>query len=71
MGGMYTNLVAAVEPRIAAVVQHANDGSFDGHGRYRQLDSVKRQFGCFQETFHATGTAVIPPPSPVSGACLQ
>jgi len=55
----------------AAAVQHANDGGFDGHGIYRRIDSVKRQFGCFHQTFHATGTAVIPPPAPATGPCPQ
>ncbi len=55
----------------AAAIQHSNDGGFDGHGIYRRIDSVKRQFGCFHETHHATGTAVIPPPMPLTGPCPQ
>jgi hypothetical protein len=53
----------------AAAVQHANDGSFDGHTIYRRVDSVRWQYGCFHETFHATGEAVIAPPTPLSGPC--
>ena len=53
----------------AAAVQHLNDLSFDGHAIYRRLDSVMRQYGCFHESFHATGEAVIAPPAPTSGPC--
>jgi hypothetical protein len=50
-------------------VQHSNDGGFDGHGVYRRLDSVKWQYGCFHQTFHETGVAVVPPPESIGGAC--
>ncbi|MBL8954738.1 MAG: hypothetical protein JNK82_28430, partial [Myxococcaceae bacterium] len=55
----------------AVAIQHANDGGFDGHGIYRRLESVRRQFGCFHETFQATGKAVVPPPTPTTGPCPQ
>lgn len=56
-------------PYTGVAVQHSNDGGFDGHGIYRRVPSVMWQYGCFHETFRDTGVAVVPPPSPTSGAC--
>jgi hypothetical protein len=49
--------------RQSVVVQYAGDGIEDPHAIYRQLDAVKHQYGCFFETFLATGTAVVPAPA--------
>ena len=55
-------------PFTSAVVQYASPGS-DGHSIYRKLDAVMFQYGCFHETFRATGTAVVPAPMPLGSAC--
>lgn len=59
------------QPYTGVAVQHANDGGFDGHGIYRRLESVKWQYGCFHQTFHQTGAAVVPAPEPQGGPCPQ
>ncbi len=60
-GGNYT----------AAVMQYMGDGIEDPHAIYRQLDSVKYQYGCFVSTFLKTGTAVIPAPAPLGTPCPE
>lgn len=56
-------------PYTGMAVQHPNDGGFDGHGIYRRVESVKWQYGCFHQTFHDDGVAVVPPPEPIGGSC--
>jgi hypothetical protein len=38
---------------------------------YRQLDAVKHQYGCFLETFLATGHAVVPAPAELGTPCAR
>ena len=54
----------------SVVVQYDNPGR-DGHAIYRNLDAVMHQYGCFHETFHATGTAVVPAPAPLGTPCTM
>ena len=53
------------------VVQYEGDGIEDPHAIYRQLDAVKYQYGCFFESFLATGTAVVPAPAALGTPCPQ
>lgn len=52
-----------------AVVQYAGDGIADPHAIYRQLDTVKYQYGCFHETYMRKGVATIPAPLPLGTPC--
>ena len=51
------------------VVQYEGDGIYDPHAIYAQLDEVKHQYGCFFETFFATGVATVPAPAALGTAC--
>ncbi|HEY8038832.1 MAG TPA: hypothetical protein VIF15_03530, partial [Polyangiaceae bacterium] len=53
------------------VVQYAGDGVYDPHAIYSQLDAVKYQYGCFFQTFLATGTATVPAPADTTVPCAQ
>jgi hypothetical protein len=53
------------------VVQYAGDGVYDPHAIYTQLDAVKYQYGCFFETFLATGTATVPAPAGYATPCAR
>ena len=44
------------------VVQYEGDGIYDPHAIFAQLDAVKLQYGCFFETFLATGSGVVVAP---------
>lgn len=61
---------AAGAPFTSAVVQYDSPG-YDGHQIYRRLDAVMHQYGCFHETFRATGTAVLPAPAAFGAACAE
>jgi hypothetical protein len=56
-------------PYTGVVVQYEGDGIYDPHGIYGQLDAVKHQYGCFLESFLATGIATLPAPQPLGTAC--
>ncbi len=58
-------------PYTGVVVQYQGDGIEDPHAIYRQLDAVKHQYGCFLETFLATGQAVVPSPQPLGTPCAH
>ena len=53
------------------VVQYQGDGIEDPHAIYRQLDAVKHQYGCFLETFLATGHPVVPAPAALGTPCAR
>lgn len=61
---------SAGTPFTSVVVQYDNPGR-DGHAIYRHLDAVMHQYGCFHETFRATGTAVVPAPAPLGTPCTM
>lgn len=42
------------------VVQYPWDGVNNGHNIFQYMDEVKRQYGCFFETYFRTGTATVP-----------
>lgn len=60
---------ASGEPVTGVVVQYAGDGLDDPHHIYVQLDAVKHQYGCFFETFFASGVAVVPAPAELGVPC--
>lgn len=51
------------------VVQFEPDGLLDAHYIYRQLETVKHQYGCFLASFVRTGVPVVPAPAPLATAC--
>ncbi|HVV86019.1 MAG TPA: hypothetical protein VHE35_23325 [Kofleriaceae bacterium] len=51
------------------VVQFEPDGLLDAHYIYRQLETVKHQYGCFLSSYIHTGTAVVPAPAPLAAPC--
>jgi hypothetical protein len=51
------------------VVQYQGDGIEDPHAIYRQLGAVKHQYGCFLESFLATGTATVFAPNAEAAPC--
>jgi hypothetical protein len=58
-GALYTGVV----------VQYLGDGIYDPHAIFAQLDAVKYQYGCFFETAHTHGAAVVPAPAPLGTPC--
>lgn len=60
---------ASGTPYTGVVVQYHQDGiEPDGHAIYKQLDSVKYQYGCFFETF-LKGKATVPAVAPLGTPC--
>ncbi len=51
------------------VVQFNGDGIIDPHYIYRQLDSVKHQYGCFLESYLRDGVPTIPAPGGLTDPC--
>lgn len=51
------------------VVQYFGDGIYDPHAIYAQRDEVKYQYGCFLETYFATGTAKVLAPQALGTPC--
>jgi hypothetical protein len=50
-------------PYTGVVVQYVADGPYDPHAIYSHRDDVKRQYGCFLDTFVRTGTATVVAPT--------
>jgi hypothetical protein len=46
-------------------------GILDGHHIFAQRDEVKYQYGCFFESFFATGRAVVSAPAVLGTPCLH
>jgi hypothetical protein len=51
------------------VVQFEPDGLLDAHYIYRQLETVKHQYGCFLASYVCTGTPSVPAPAPLATPC--
>ncbi|MGN6104997.1 MAG: hypothetical protein ACTHU0_07835, partial [Kofleriaceae bacterium] len=51
------------------VVQFEGDGIIDEHYIYRQLESVKHQYGCFFATYLRDGTPTLPAPGALTDPC--
>lgn len=56
-------------PFTGVVVQYEGDGIYDPHAIFAQLDAVKHQYGCFFETFYATGAGIVVAPGVLGDAC--
>ncbi|MGE5186817.1 MAG: hypothetical protein ACM31C_32410, partial [Acidobacteriota bacterium] len=70
LGGLVSYPVHANEDgKTRVVVQYMGDGVVDPHYIYRQLDAVKHQYGCFLETYLATGTPTVPAPGGLTDPC--
>jgi hypothetical protein len=51
------------------VVQFDGDGILDPHYLYRQLDTVKHQYGCFLESYLRDGVPTVPAPGGLMDPC--
>ena len=51
------------------VVQYPEDGILDGHHIFEQRDEVKYQYGCFFQSFFATGAGVVAAPAALGTPC--
>ncbi len=51
------------------VVQYMGDGIIDPHYIYRQLDTVKHQYGCFLESYLRDGVPTVPAPGGLTDPC--
>jgi hypothetical protein len=51
------------------VVQFEGDGLIDSHYIYRQLDTVKHQYGCFFATYLRDGVPTVPAPGGLTDPC--
>lgn len=64
------NLTSADDSNFTGVVvQYEGDGIYDPHSIFAQLDAVKYQYGCFFETFFATGRATVLAPAALGSGC--
>jgi len=55
--------------KTRVVVQFAGDGLIDAHYIYRQLDSVKHQYGCFFASYVRDGVPKVPAPGALTDPC--
>jgi hypothetical protein len=70
LGGLLSYPVHANrDGHTRVVVQYMGDGIIDPHYIYRQLDAVKHQYGCFLETYLATGVPTVPAPGGLTDPC--
>jgi hypothetical protein len=51
------------------VVQFEGDGIIDSHYIYRQLETVKHQYGCFFMTYFRDGVPTVPAPNLLAHPC--
>lgn len=56
-------------PYTGVVVQYKGDSLANSHTIFSQLDDVKFQYGCFMDSAHKTGKAVVPEPKPILLPC--
>jgi hypothetical protein len=56
-------------PTTRVVVQFEPDGLLDAHYIYRQLETVKHQYGCFLASYVRTGTPAVPAPATLATPC--
>jgi hypothetical protein len=70
LDGLLTYPVKANEAgHTRVVVQYMGDGIVDPHYIYRQLDTVKHQYGCFLESFLRDGVPTVPAPGGLTDPC--
>jgi len=70
LGGVASYPVKANRDGLTrVVVQFMGDGIIDAHYIYRQLDSVKHQYGCFLETYLGDGVPTVSAPGGLMDPC--
>ncbi len=70
LGTLATYPVKANEGgKTRVVVQFEGDGIIDPHYIYRQLDTVKHQYGCFLESYLRDGVPTVPAPGGLTDPC--
>ena len=63
-------LYRAMVPRIEAMLRAGHQfDAIDAHYIYRQLDSVKHQYGCFLETYLGDGVPTVSAPGGLMDPC--
>jgi hypothetical protein len=55
--------------KTRVVVQFTGDGIINSHYIYRQLESVKHQYGCFLESYLRDGVPTVPAPGTLDDPC--
>jgi hypothetical protein len=55
--------------KTRVVVQFDGDGLIDAHYIYRQLETVKHQYGCFLATYVRDGVPTVDAPAPLATPC--
>ncbi len=55
--------------KTRVVVQYEGDGLIDAHYIYRQLETVKHQYGCFLATYVRDGVPIVDAPGPLDTPC--
>jgi hypothetical protein len=71
LGGVASYPVTANQNgKTRVVVQFEGDGIIDPHYIYRQLETVKHQYGCFFATYLRDGVPTVPPPNVLTHPCL-
>lgn len=63
-------VTANLDGKTRVVVQFEDDGIVDSHYIYRQLETVKHQYGCFLATYVQNGVPTVPPPNILAHPCL-
>ncbi len=71
LGGVVSYPVTANrDGKTRVVVQYEGDGIVDSHYIYRQLETVKHQYGCFFASYFRDGVPTLPPPNVLAHPCL-
>ncbi|HEY5927499.1 MAG TPA: hypothetical protein VIV11_37700 [Kofleriaceae bacterium] len=62
-------VTANLDGKTRVVVQFEGDGIIDAHYIYRQLETVKHQYGCFFATYFRDGVPTLPAPNVLGHPC--
>ncbi len=62
-------VIGNLDGKTRVVVQFEGDGIVDPHYLYRQLETVKHQYGCFLASYVETGMASVPAPNALNHPC--
>jgi len=63
-------VTANLDGKTRVVVQFEGDGLIDPHYIYRQLETVKHQYGCFFASYVRDGVPTLSPPNALAHPCL-
>jgi hypothetical protein len=70
LGGLASYPVSANQGgKTRVVVQFEGDGIVDSHYIYRQLETVKHQYGCFLASYVRDGVPTVPAPGALDAPC--